>query len=61
MSRNRKYEDKQKALGLKKVTLWIPVACEVEFKQVANFCVENPDYYPFMARSRSNGRFKKAV
>lgn len=38
MSRNSRYEAKQKAQGLKKVTLWIPAERESEFKQLADAC-----------------------
>lgn len=61
MSRNKRYEERKKAMGLKKVTLWVPVNSEIEFKQMAEFLCENPDHIPFMARSISTGRMKKAV
>ena len=61
MTRNQKYERKQKAKGLKKVTLWIPDDSEVEIKQMIEFLIDNPDHIPFMARSVITGRMKKAV
>lgn len=61
LSRNAKYENKMKAQGLKKLTVWIPQDAEVEFKQMADFCRENSSHIPFMARSLVTGRMKKAV
>lgn len=61
MTRNQKYEKKQRDRGLKKVTLWIPGDSEVEIKQMIEFLIDNPDHIPFMARSVKTGRMKKAV
>ncbi|WP_418609231.1 hypothetical protein ACNSN2_18825 [Pseudoalteromonas sp. US3C1013] len=61
MTRNQKYEQKQKGKGLKKVTLWIPDNSEIEIKQMVDFLIDNPDHIPFMARSITTGRMKKAV
>ncbi|MEI8670358.1 hypothetical protein P4S65_20320 [Pseudoalteromonas sp. B131b] len=61
MTRNEKYEQKQKGKGLKKVTLWIPDNSEIEIKQMVEFLIDNPDHIPFMARSITTGRMKKAV
>lgn len=61
MTRNQKYEKKQKDKGLKKVTLWIPDHSEVEIKQMIDFLIDNPDHIPSMARSIKTGRMKKAV
>ena len=61
MSRNSDYEARQKAKGLKKVTVWIPDSSEVELKQVAQFCCENQEYFPFMVRSSVTGRMKKGI
>ncbi|MFA0005855.1 hypothetical protein AB4422_21115 [Vibrio splendidus] len=36
MSRNKKYEDKMKSKGFKKVTLWIPQDIESDVKQAAS-------------------------
>ncbi|CAK2471815.1 DUF3018 domain-containing protein [Vibrio crassostreae] len=36
MSRNKKYEDKMKSNGFKKVTLWIPADRESDIKQAAS-------------------------
>ncbi|KTF16887.1 hypothetical protein [Pseudoalteromonas sp. H105] len=61
MTRNQKYEKKQRDRGLKKVTLWIPDDSEVEIKQMIDFLIDNPDHIPFMARSVKTGRMKKAI
>jgi hypothetical protein len=61
LSRNGKYEQRRKDLGQVKLTLWIPETAEVELKQVANFCCENPEYIPFMVRSTRTGKMKKGV
>lgn len=61
MTRNQKYEQKQKGKGLKKVTLWIPDNSEIEIKQMVEFLIDNPDHILFMARSITTGRMKKAV
>ena len=61
MNRNAKYELKQRSNGLKKLTLWVPLESEVEFKQMADFLCSNRDHVPFMARSLLNGKMRKAV
>lgn len=38
MSRNNRYEQRKRADGLKKITLWIPCEREAEFKQLAEAC-----------------------
>lgn len=61
LSRNQKYEKKQKDKGLKKVTMWIPEQAEIEVKQMCEFLCDNPNFIPFMARSLTTGKMKKAV
>jgi len=61
LSRNQKYEKKQKDKGLKKVTMWIPEQAEIEVKQMCEFLCDNPDFIPFMARSLTTGKMKKAI
>ncbi len=61
MTRNQKYEQKQKSKGLKKVTVWIPDESEIEIKQMIEFLIDNPDHIPFMARNVKTGRMKKAI
>ena len=60
-SRNSKYEDKKKAKGLKKITLWGPEHCEVEIKQIVEHCIDDRDCIPFMVRSLTTGRMAKGV
>ena len=40
MSRNKRYEEKRKAQGLTKVTLWVPEVRESEFKMLAEACCQ---------------------
>ena len=61
LSKNQKYEAKQKSKGLKKITLWVPEMSETEFKLMANTCCEDKDLIPFMARSLTTGKMKKGV
>lgn len=61
MTRNQKYESKQKNRGLKKVTLWVPHDSEIEIKQMVEFLIDNPNHIPFMARNINTGRMKKAI
>ncbi|MCT8878656.1 hypothetical protein [Shewanella xiamenensis] len=61
MTRNSKYELKQRSNGLKKLTLWVPLESEIEFKQMADFLCSNRGYVPFMARSLLTGKMRKAV
>ena len=60
-SRNKRYEDKKRAKGLIKKTVWIPEECSVEFQQMADFCTEHRGYIPFMVRSLVTGKMKKAI
>ena len=61
MSRNKRYEDNKKKQGLKNVTLWLPEHAEVEFKQMAEFCITHRGHIPYMVKSLKTGRFAKAV
>lgn len=61
LSRNKKYELKQEAAGLKKVTLWVPKEAVPDFQSMSQYCVENKDCSPFMVRCASTGRMRKAV
>ncbi|KAF7770093.1 hypothetical protein PCIT_a3050 [Pseudoalteromonas citrea] len=60
-SRNQKYEKQRKEKGQKKITVWVPEQAEIEVKQMCEFLCENPDYIPFMARSLTTGKMKKAI
>ncbi|MEC4724009.1 hypothetical protein HWQ46_00385 [Shewanella sp. D64] len=61
LSKNAVYENKLKAQGFVKVTLWIPEEVKVELTAVAEFCRANKNHYPEMARSRITGRLAKAI
>lgn len=61
MTRNLAYEQRKRLQGLRKLTLWVPVESEIEFKSMADFLCSNRDHVPFMARSLVTGRLKKAV
>jgi len=61
MSRNSEYEQRQKAKGLVKKTVWIPESASVEFSQMAEFCCQHKGHVPFMARDIKTGKMKKAV
>lgn len=64
MTRNKIYENKQKALGLKKVTVWIPDYSVDELKELAaiitEFHLEKGEHhkklFPAMYREFSTGR-----
>lgn len=58
VSRNKLYEDKMKKRGLKKVTLWLPEECFIEFKLMASICCDNKEYIPATVRSLKTGRLK---
>lgn len=61
MSRNARYEEKKRASGLVKKTLWVPAECLVEFEKMAKFCCDNREFVPFMAKSTVTGKFRKGV
>lgn len=61
MTRNQKYEAKQKEKGLVKRTVWIPSRCECEVKQMIEFLAEHPEHIPALARNIRTGHLKKAV
>ncbi|MAD77130.1 MAG: hypothetical protein CML20_20495 [Rheinheimera sp.] len=61
MTKHQRYEQRKKAQGLKKITLWIPTDSEIELKSMAEFCCENKNHIPFMARSLTTGRMCKAI
>ncbi len=61
MTANQKYERNQKAKGLVKITTWVPASAAIEFKQVAQFCCDNKNCVPYMARNLTTHRFVKAV
>ncbi len=56
MTRNAKYEQRQRDKGLKKVTLWLPVDRDDEIKQAAQMMCDNSDLTLTLLRSISTGR-----
>ena len=61
VSKNTAYEERKKAQGLVKVTLWIPMNAKIELTSMAAFCCEYKNHVPFMARSLVTGKMKKAI
>lgn len=61
MSKQKRYLAKQKAAGLVQCQLWIPSGVVTEFRQMAEVCANDRDQVPFMSRSITTGRMKKAV
>ena len=59
LTRNQRYEAAKRAEGLAKRTFWIPENLIVEFNAMAEFCRNNPDHIPYMARSLTTGRMAK--
>lgn len=58
-TRNQRYEQSQRALGLRKVTLWLPETHVAEFA-IAAFDVRlRREYHLAMLRSRVTGKLKK--
>lgn len=57
-SRNSTYEQKMRAKGLKKITLWIPDECADDLKLMASICCDNKDLIPSTVRSLTTGRMK---
>ncbi|WP_439146430.1 antitoxin MazE-like protein [Vibrio sp.] len=56
MSRNKKYEDKMRAKGFKKVTLWIPQDRESDVKQAASVMCENESLTIGVLKNIETGR-----
>ena len=61
LTRNQKYEKQRKEKGQKKLTVWVPEKAEIEVKQMCEFLCDNPDFIPFMVRSLTTGKMKKAI
>ncbi|WP_105188902.1 hypothetical protein [Pseudoalteromonas sp. T1lg48] len=61
MSRNSEYEARKRNMGFKKITVWVPVEAEDDFKLMAQFTCEHPDHTPMMVRNIKTGRMAKAV
>ncbi len=56
MTRNKRYEQKMKAQGLKKVTLWIPEDRESDIKQAASVMCENDNLTIGVLKNIETGR-----
>lgn len=56
MSRNKKYEDKMKSQGFKKVTLWVPQNRESDIKQAASVMCEHDDLTVGVLKNIQTGR-----
>lgn len=57
MGRNTDYEARQRAKGLKKITLWVPIDREAEVKQLASALIQNSDITIDTLRNTKNGQF----
>lgn len=57
-SRNKIYEDKQRAKGLVKITIWIPAEAADDLKNMAVICCDDQEQIPACTRSIKNGRLK---
>ncbi|WED26429.1 hypothetical protein L3V77_15740 [Vibrio sp. DW001] len=57
MSRNKKYELAQHEKGLKKVTVWVPVEREPEFKMLASACCDHRNLTFNTLRDVQSGKF----
>lgn len=58
MSRNSLYEEKKKAKGLVKVTLWVPNHVSDDVKLLAGILCDDNDLVPSTVRSLTTGRMK---
>ncbi|MEZ8844601.1 hypothetical protein AB6E06_23410 [Vibrio splendidus] len=56
MSRNKKYEDKMKSNGFKKVTLWIPEDRESDIKQAASVMCDHENLTVGVLKDVCTGR-----
>ncbi|AIU66874.1 hypothetical protein ABF162_07525 [Vibrio coralliilyticus] len=57
MTRNKRYEEKRKAEGLTKVTLWIPEVLEAEFKLLAEACCKHRHLSFNTLRDTQSGKY----
>lgn len=57
MSRNKKYEESQKAKGLKKVTIWVPELIEPEFKLLSEACCKHRNLSFNTLRDTQSGKY----
>ncbi len=59
MSRNKQYEERQKAKGLVKATVWISTEALPDLIAIADYCKNNRDTVPSMVRDLKTGRLKR--
>lgn len=57
MNRRKEYENRQKAAGLKKVTVWVPEGVVVDFQLQAEICRNHRSLFPHMLRDQITGQF----
>lgn len=57
LSRNGRYEAKQRNKGLTKTTVWIPEELEAEFKQLALICSNDSNITFNVLRDKTTNRF----
>ncbi|WP_440888001.1 antitoxin MazE-like protein [Vibrio sp. WZ-1] len=56
MSRNKRYEQKMKSQGFKKVTLWVPTDRESDIKQAASLMCEAENLTIGVLKDMETGR-----
>ena len=56
MSRNKKYEEKMKSQGFKKVTMWVPADRESDLKQAASEMCEHENLTVGVLKDLNTGR-----
>lgn len=56
-SRNQQYENRKKASGLDKLTVWVPVAAVPDFQLAAALMCENRHLVLSLLRDPKTGRF----
>ena len=60
-TKQENYRERRRAKGEKDILLWVPELWVDQFRALAEFCCENPDYYPMMCRSIKSGKFAKGA
>ncbi|WP_192890640.1 antitoxin MazE-like protein [Vibrio bathopelagicus] len=56
MSKNKRYEERMKSKGLKKVTLWVPEDRESDIKQAASAMCDNESLTVGVLKNIETGR-----
>jgi len=60
-AKQNNYRARRRNKGEKDILLWVPEIWVDQFRALAEFCCENPDYYPMMCRSIKSGKFAKGA